>query len=98
MEGPAGRGKTGKDATSMSAEEYHRQLKYDAIHHRKRFEELKAEEKLDELGRRLLEQSRRCLSNPCEGFNSVDLNDTDYLKELDQYDKQREERELSSGN
>lgn len=61
-----------------------RQRRYDRIHHLKRVHELQQLPKLDMVEREMLRQSRRELDAPLIG-RSVDLSDTAYLSELDQF-------------
>lgn len=70
----------------MTAKELHEtQTKYDLLHHRKRIIDLESLPHLSFEGRRLLEQSYRIIARPCEGYHSVNLDDIEYVKELDEF-------------
>jgi len=72
------------DSDSESAEDFYRRQKYyDHVHHQKRIQYLESLPKLSDAGTILLKQSRRAIADPCYGYHSVDLEDAEYLAELD---------------
>ena len=75
-----------------SAEQHARQVTYDRLHHLMRLEWLESLPNRDSLEHRLLQQSRQCLSDSSgmHGYNSVDVNDVEYLAELNEFARQRE--------
>lgn len=69
----------------MASELFARQIRYDAIHHLMRLEWLDSLPGLDALHSELKRQSTEIVGSPFKGYNSVDLDDAEYLAELDEF-------------
>lgn len=66
---------------------FERQRHYDRLHHLQRIEWLESLPRLSDIHRRMLKQSRKCVSDPSgmHGYNSCDTDDESYLAELDEF-------------
>lgn len=62
-----------------------RQKRYDLLHHQMRVAHFQAQPKLDSLQFSLLRDSLAILADPSMASRSVDLNDLEYLAELDAF-------------
>jgi hypothetical protein len=79
-------------ASRESHELFVRQLKYDRLHHLMRIEWLESLPYLDSLNHTLLNQSRAHVARNGfgAGYNSVDLDDFEYIAELDAFEKSQQ--------
>lgn len=77
---------------------YERQCKYDRLHHLRMVRILTGT--TDPWDKRTLELHQRALERPAEGYNVVDLDDLEYINELDNEEcRQRanQERKVKAG-
>jgi hypothetical protein len=78
----------GRGLIDESTEElYHRQCRYDFLHHQWRVAWLERKEKRSEVEEYMLKQSRACIARPVMGYHSVSLDDLSHIHTLDQFAK-----------
>jgi hypothetical protein len=70
---------------TTAAELYRRQMRYDLLHHRRRLDWLRGLARPSHFERGLITQSEACLARPSLAYNSVDVRDAAYVRELDEF-------------
>jgi len=63
-----------------------RQRHYEELHFKMNIEYFESLDKLDSFQRRILARARYCLKNPEKETNAVDLDDSEYIAELDEWE------------
>jgi hypothetical protein len=65
---------------------YEMQRRFDLLHHKFRVMWLQKIEKRNDFQEHLLKQSLSIIQNPVHGYHSVDLDDTEYLRVLTDFE------------